>query len=123
LTDAHWRRIAALVPGKVGDRGATGEDNRRLADAVLWIARAGAPRRDLPPEFGHWNSPWRRFARWSRAGVWRRLVEALAEEPDFEYVIIDATILGSGPRTRAHRHAAGAKGGLGLGPSAARAAA
>ena len=117
LTDAQWQRIEPRVPGKAGDRGATGEDNRRFVDAVLWIARTGAPWRDLPPELGNWNSTWRRFDRWARAGVWERLFAALAEDPDFEHVILDATIV------RAHQHAAGGKGGLRLRPSAARAAA
>ncbi len=117
LTDRQWQRIEERVPGKAGDRGATGRDNRLFVDAVLWVARAGAPWRDLPPEFGNWNTVWRRFDRWARAGVWQRLFAALAEDPDFEYVIIDATIV------RAHQHSAGAKGGLRIRPSAARAAA
>jgi transposase len=117
LTDAHWQRIEARVPGKAGDRGATGKDNRRFVDAVLWLVRTGAPWRDLPAEFGAWNTVWRRFSRWAKAGVWQRLFEALADDPDFEYVILDATIV------RAHQHSAGAKGGLRLRPSAAPAAA
>ena len=115
LTDAQWARIADLVPGKAGDPGATGKDTRRFIDAVLWMARTGSPWRDLPREFGSWNTVWRRFDRWSAAGVWERLFEALAEDPDFEYLIIDATIV------RAHQHAAGQKGGLKRKPSAARA--
>ncbi len=118
LTDAQWQRIEARVPGKAGDRGASGRDNRLYVDAVLWLARTGAPWRDLPPEFGHWNTVRRRVERWATAGVWERLFAALAEEPDFEYVILDATIV------RAHQHAAGAtKGGHRLRRSAARAAA
>jgi putative transposase len=116
-TDAQWQRIEARVPGEVGDRGATGEDNRLFVDAVLWVARTGAPWRDLPPEFGHWDPVGRRFDRWSKAGVWQRLFATLADDPDFGHVIPDAPIV------RAHQHAAGAKGGLGLRPSAARAAA
>ena len=117
LTDAHWGRIADLVSGRAGDRGVTGRDNRLFVDAVLWIVRTGAPWRDLPPELGNWNSTWRRFDRWAERGVWGRLFAALADDPDFEYVIIDATIV------RAHQHSAGGKGGLRLRPSAARAAA
>jgi transposase len=117
LSDRQWERIEDLIPGKAGDRGMTGRDNRSFIDAVLWIARTGAPWRDLPPAFGNWNSVFRRFSRWAEAGVWQRLFEALADDPDFEYVILDATIV------RAHQHAAGAKGGLRLRPSAARAAA
>ena len=112
LSDAQWMRIEALVPGKAGDRGTTARDTRLFVDAVLWIARTGAPWRDLPLDLGPWNSTWRRFDRWSEAGVWERLFEALADDPDFEYVIIDATIV------RAHQHAAGGKGGLKLRQSA-----
>jgi transposase len=117
LSDAQWARMAPLAPGKPGDPGASGRDNRRFVEAVLWVARTGAPWRDLPPELGNWNSAWRRFARWAAKGVWGRLFAAVADDPDFEYVIIDATIV------RAHQHAAGGKGGLRLRPSAARAAA
>lgn len=114
LTERQWERIALLVPGKAGDSGARGKDNRLFIDAVLWMARTGAPWRDLPGELGNWNSTWRGFDRWARAGVWERLFAALADAPDFEYVIIDATIV------RTHQHAAGQKGGLRLKPSAAR---
>jgi transposase len=58
-----------------------------------------------------------RFNRWSEGGVWQRIFAALADDPDFEYLILDSTIV------RAHQHAAGAKGGLKIRPSAARAAA
>ena len=112
LTDVQWVRITNLVPGKKGDRGLAGEDNRLFVDAVLWTLRTGAPWRDLPPEFGHWNSVFVRFNRWSRKGVWESLFKALADDPDFEHLMIDATII------RAHQHAAGAKGGLKIRPSA-----
>ena len=117
LTDAQWRRIERLVPGKKGDKGRPGEDNRLFVDAVLWLARAGAPWRDLPKEFGHWNSVFQRFRRWAKKGVWERIFNALVENPDFEYLIIDSTIV------RAHQHAAGAKGGAKMRRSGVRAAA
>jgi putative transposase len=117
LTDTQWERMAPLVSGKARDPGASGRDNRRFVEAVLWIVRTGAPWRDLPAELGNWNSVWRRFDRWSARGVWQRLFAAVAEDPDFEYVVLDATIV------RAHQHSAGGKGGLRLRPSAARAAA
>jgi transposase len=66
LTNAQWRRIEPLIPGKEGDKGRHGEDNRLFVDAVLWLVRAGAPWRDLPEEFGKWNSVFRRFRRWAR---------------------------------------------------------
>jgi len=117
LTDRQWQRIEKLVAGKKGDKGRAGEDNRLFVDAVLWILRTGAPWRDLPDEFGKWNSVYMRFVRWARKGRWESLFKALADDPDFEHVMIDATIV------RAHQHAAGAQGGLKVRPSAARAAA
>ena len=117
LTDAQWLRIEHLVSGKKGDRGRQGEDNRLFVDAVLWIARAGASWRDLPPAFGNWNSVFQRFRRWAKKGVWERIFNALVESPDFEYLIIDSTIV------RAHQHAAGAKGGAKMRRSGVRVAA
>ncbi len=117
LSDAQWDRIKGLVPGKELDRGVTGRDNRLFVEAVLWVARTGAPWRDLPEEAGNWNSVWKRFWRWSKAGVWESLFKALADDPDFEYVMLDSTIV------RAHQHSAGAKGGLKIRPSGARAGA
>ena len=117
LSDDQWQRIESLCTGKAYDRGATGRNNRMFVEGVLWIARTGSPWRDLPPVFGAWNSVFTRFNRWSRGGVWRRIFAALSDDPDFEYAIIDSTIV------RAHQHAAGAKGGLKIRRSAARAAA
>ena len=117
LTDAQWARIEKLVPGKEGDKGRHGEDNRLFVDAVLWILRTGSPWRDLPDELGKWNSVYTRFMRWSRAGRWESLFNVLADDPNFEHVMVDATIV------RAHQHASGAKGGPMLKPSAARAGA
>jgi transposase len=117
LTDAQWARIEKLVPGKEGDKGRHGEDNRLFVDAVLWIARTGSPWRDLPDAFGNWNSVFQRFRRWAKKGVWESLFKALVENPDFEYLIIDSSIV------RAHQHAAGAKGAAKIRRSGARAAA
>jgi transposase len=115
LTEGQWERIAPLIPGKNGDPGRTGDDNRRFVEGVLWIVRTGAPWRDLPASFGNWFSVWKRFRRWALKGVFEKLFEALSDEPDFEYALIDGTII------KVHRHATGAKGGLSIRPSVARA--
>jgi putative transposase len=116
LNDLQWERMRPHLPGKPGDPGRTGADNRLFVEAVLWLARTGVPWRDPPDSFGNWNSVFVRFSRWSKDGVRDRLFAAMADDPDFEYIMIDATIV------RAHQHAAGKKGGLTLGRSAARAA-
>ena len=115
LEDSQWDKIAPLLPGKPGDPGRTAADNRIFLEAVLWIARTGAPWRDLPDEFGLWNSVFRRFRRWALKGVFERVFIALSGDPDFEYAMIDGTIV------RVHQHGTGAKGGLAIRPSAARA--
>ena len=102
LRDEQWERIEGLLPGKASDPGRSGADNRLFVEAVLWIARTGSPWRDLPAELGRRNSEYKRFARWSRDGVWHRVFEALAHERRFREVFIDSTIV------RAHQHAAGA---------------
>ncbi len=64
------------------------------------------------PAFGNWNSVFQRFRRWAKKGVFERLFEELSAEPDFEYALIDATIVS------VHQKASGAKGGLKIRPSA-----
>jgi transposase len=71
LSDDQYERIAPLLQGKSTDPGRTAGDNRLFVEAVLWIARTGSPWRDLPPDFGAWNSVYQRFSRWSRAEIWR----------------------------------------------------
>jgi len=117
LSDDQWARISGLIVGRPDQRGSTGRGNRLFVQGVLWIVRTGAPWRDLPPLFDEWNSVFRRFSRWSQKGVWQRIFEALSDDPDFEYLIVDSTIV------RAHQHGSGAKGGLKIRRSVARAAA
>jgi len=102
LRDDQWERIEPLMQGKAGDRGRRGANNRLFVEAVLWIARTGSPWRDLPPQFGPWNSIYVRFARWSDKNVWQNIFQVLREDADFEEVYLDSTIV------RAHQHAAGA---------------
>ena len=110
LNDAQWERIAPHLSGKVGDPGSSGRDNRLFIEAVLWIARTGSPWRDLPEAFGKWFTVYTRFWRWAQKGVWERLFKALSDDPDFEYVLIDGTLV------RVHQHGTGAKGGLKIRP-------
>jgi len=116
LHDEQWERIAPLLPGKEGDPGRSGEDNRLFVEAVLWLVRAGAPWRDLPPRFGKWYSVWKRFRRWAEKGIFERVFNELSDDPDFEYGLLDGTIV------KVHRRGTGAKGRLKIRPSANRAA-
>jgi transposase len=117
VSDAAWEKIASLLPGKASDSGVTAKDNRLFLEAVLLRVRAGLPWRDLPRDFGNWNGIVQRFRRWVKGGVFERIFERLSGEPDFEYALIDGTIV------TAHQKASGAKGGPKLRPSAAPVAA
>ena len=109
VSDAAWEKVAPLLPGKASDPGATARDNRLFLEAVLWRVRTGA--------FGKWNSVFQRFRRWAKGGVFERVFACLSGEPDFEYALVDGTIV------TAHHKASGARGGPGTRRSAARAVA
>ena len=102
ITDQQWERIAPLLPGKAGDVGRSAIDNRLFINAVIWIARSGAPWRDLPEHFGPWNSVYQRFRRWVKTDVWKAVFETL-QEPDLDWLMIDSTTV------RVHQRGAGQK--------------
>ena len=108
MTDKEWAFFEPFVVATGGKRGRPPADHRLVLDGVFWIARTGAQWRDLHEYFGKWSSVYRQFRRWTLAGVWEAMLEALNESraaPD-SVQMIDSTII------RAHHQAAGAKGGL-----------
>lgn len=103
LRDDQWERLRHFVPGgRKGKRGPR-SDGRRFFDAILWLARSGARWRDLPERFGPYDTAKRRYYRWIEQGVFDRIFEAVATDPDFEWLMIDATVI------RANAQAAGAR--------------
>lgn len=100
LKDEQWDRIKQMLPGKAGDPGATAKDNRRFVEAVLWIARTGAPWRDLPEVFGHWHNVYNRFSRWCSRGIWEKVFGELNKDCDMEHLMIDGSVV------RIHQHGA-----------------
>jgi transposase len=105
LSDGQWERVRDLLPGKAGDPGRTGRDNRQFVNGVLWVLRSGARWHDLPERYGKWKTVHTRFSRWAKAGVWERLFEALIRDRDNQYLMLDTTLV------RAHQQAATGKGG------------
>ncbi|MEZ5534342.1 MAG: IS5 family transposase [Thiolinea sp.] len=105
VSDRIWNLLAPHLPGQAGQHGGIAKDNRQFINAVFWILRTGAPWRDLPPDYGDWKNTHRRFSRWRDSGVWESLLERLIDDPDFEWLMIDAS------HVKVHPHAAGATGG------------
>ena len=105
LNGKQWDRIAPLLPGKVGDPGRSGADNRVFVNGVLWVLRSGAHWQHLPERYGKWKSVHARFTRWAKAGVWEKVFASLVGDPDNRYLMLDSTFV------RVHQQAAGGKGG------------
>ena len=105
ISDKVWALLEPHLPGREGAWGGVAKDNRLFINAVFWILRTGAPWRDLPPDLGGWSNTHRRFIRWRDAGIWEKLLDILIDDPDDEWLMIDAS------HCKVHPHAAGAKGG------------
>ena len=93
LTDEQWDRIAGFLPSERGRKARPAKDNREMVNGIVWVLRSGAPWRDLPEQYGPWNSVYTRFSRWTRQGVWRRVLTELAKDADSIAYMVDATIV------------------------------
>ena len=106
LTAAAWARIAPLLPPQA-TRGTHYKDHRTVLNGMLSRHATGTAWRDLPERYGPWSTVYSRFPRWTREGLWDRVLAALQRELaagriDWERWCID------GSHVRAHRVAAGA---------------
>jgi len=108
MSDEEWAFHERFILAVRAPNGRKPMSHSLVLDGIFWIARTGSPWRDLPDEFGKWSSVYRQFRRWTLAGLWDGILEALNESglvPD-ALQMIDSTVV------RAHHQAAGAKGGL-----------
>ena len=104
LSDDQWRRIEPHLPTDV--RGKDRVDDRRVISGILHVLKSGCRWKDCPPEYGPPTTIYNRFVRWAERGVWERLFRELAARGrSGETQMIDST------HVKAHRSAAGGKGG------------
>src|SRR5580693_5158324 len=101
ISSRGLRNCCRAAPEGVGRDSQLG--NRLFVEAVIWKFRTGVPWRDMPERFGAWKNVHTRFSRWAKKGIWESHFKAVADDPDTEYAMIDATIV------RAHQHSAGAR--------------
>ena len=108
LTDYEWEQIKDLLPPEnTGKRGRPSKNNRIMLNGMIWIARSGAPWRDLPERYGPWESVYSRFRKWIEDGILDNIFHVLSLDAELEDLSMDASIV------QAHQHSAGAKkGGL-----------
>jgi len=98
LTDNERSAIKSMLPNK--PRGVPRVNDRRVLNGIFWVLRSGAPWRDLPNNFGPYTTCYNRFVRWRRAGVWAKIMSALAGSHDAAVQMIDTSIV------RVHQHGA-----------------
>ncbi|MEV2364231.1 IS5 family transposase [Paenibacillus larvae] len=107
IRDDQWEKIKDLLPPERKPQGGRiAKDNRMMLNAMLWVARSGAPWRDLPEHYGSWKTVYTRFRRWQMAGIWDEILKQVSVSPDLENIMIDATIVASISMGRAQKGAA-----------------
>jgi transposase len=94
LRDDQWEKLEPLLVGRPGDSGMCGRDNRLFMEAVLWVALKAGTWSNLAPEFGRWRTSYMRFRRWTKADVWRRVTESLADEHELQAILQAIITLG-----------------------------
>ena len=120
ISDEEWAFFERFILAARAPNGRKATNHRLVLDGIFWIARTGAPWRDLPGEFGKWSSVYRQFRRWTLAGLWEDIMDALnqsgAVPSALQMIDIEpVNAIGSSEPARvirAHHQAAGAKGGL-----------
>jgi len=102
LNDEHWSKLKPVLH----DYGIYDKPNLRLViEGIFYRLRVGCPWRDLPSEFGFWNSIYQQFKRWYSKNKFMQIFKALVQDPDLEWEFIDGSIV------KAHQHSTGAAGG------------
>jgi transposase len=104
LSDEQWKRIEPFLPTDV--RGVERVDDRRAISGIVQVLKSGCRWCDCPAAYGPPTTIYNRFVRWARRGIWENLFRKLAGTGSSANTqMIDST------HVKAHRSAAGGKGG------------
>jgi transposase len=104
VTDDEWAKIKSYIPeAEEGSRGRPAADARKMLNGICWIMRSGAAWRDLPERYGPWQTVYKRFVKWQKAGIFEKIFKDLALDADMQDISIDSTCI------KAHKASAGAK--------------
>lgn len=107
LSDEGWERIQPVLP--VQKRGGRWNDHRAMLNGIFWVLNSGAPWRDVPERYGHWKTIYGRYRRWTREGLFDRILERLHVQLDDEGRIDWSQFNVDGSNIRADRSAAGGR--------------
>jgi transposase len=105
LAEVDWAQLEPLLPSSTGVRGRPFRDHRQVLEGIVFRYRTGCAWRDLPAEFGPWQTVWKRHHRFSSDGTWDRILTALQAQADAAgrldwRVSVDSSI------SRVHQHGA-----------------
>ena len=75
LSDDGWERIAPLLPAQ--GRGGRWADHRTVLNGMFWVLNSGAQWRDMPERYGEWETVYGRYRRWTREGLFDRILQRL----------------------------------------------
>jgi transposase len=109
ISDELWTVLETVVRADAGRRGRPWNDHRLTLEAICWRFRTGSPWRDLPEEFGAWQSVWERHRRWSADETYEAMFAAVKKAKGFKAADLDALLLSvDSTSAKVHQHAAGA---------------
>ena len=114
ITDEFWAAVSPLLPAPVVSVGRPWADHRTVLEGICWRYRTGSPWRDLPADFGPWQTVWKRHYRWSKDGTYRRMLGIVANAvavDDGQVEQLAGMVSADSTIVRAHQHAAGARKG------------
>ena len=80
LTDEQWALVRPLLPPQMGRIGRPPNDHRAVLGGILWVAKTGSSWREMPEEYGKWETAYSRHELWAKQGLWQRILQALGEE-------------------------------------------